>query len=269
MRSPKPSRSILYANCAVYPPDADEIIFRCDAGRMNFYIDRELAEWVQKDPPVIRLKFKPAGKGHAGDPFFTSPRPNRCVACGVGSGLCRHHVVPETYRRYFPRDHERMWSYDVLALCSACHGRYEDHAHLLKLEIAKSFGVPEGGWSGYSSKYEVRFIKACYALHRHGNCIPTGRKATLEGDIKRHLGVLELPQGYLPGCLSQAREIIRNVRSIPAAEVIVGKLGDLDDFAVRWRTHFVEVMQPKFLPEHWNPKRRIYSEPDPHRRNDP
>ena len=35
---------------------------------------------------------------------------------------------------------------------------------------------------------------------------------------------------------------------------------DLDDFASIWRKHFIETMDPKFMPEHWDINRRVYSE---------
>ena len=35
---------------------------------------------------------------------------------------------------------------------------------------------------------------------------------------------------------------------------------DIDDFSIMWRQHFVNTMQPQFLPSFWVPDRRIFEE---------
>lgn len=257
------SVSKYYSNCGVFPPDADAIMFRCDAGRMQFYLDNQLATVVQDNPPIIRLSFMPKGRGHTGDPYFTQALKNCCVVCGVTDNLTSHHIVPEAYRRYFPRDQQRNWAYDVLLLCIKCHDRYEDDGDKLRAEIAQEHGVPAEGWKKWFPPDGVRFIKACFALHRHGGQIPPARRAVLEADIREYLGPKLLPS--MLELVHMARQMTREAHTTSAAEVIMKTVTDIDDFAIRWRLHFVETMKPAFLPMHWDPRRRVYSESDPNK----
>jgi len=259
MRHVKAAAGPLYTNCAVYPPDSDTLIFRCDKGRMLFYLENNLAKQVTENPPAIRLTFQPAGNGHAGDEFFTQAKPNRCVVCGVADDLTRHHIVPDAYRRHFPRSNQRNWSYDVLALCTACHGKYEEAADRLKDKIADEFDTPTGGWNGLC-RDDARFIKACYAIQRHADKIPESKLKALAEAVRERVG--DVP---IEAALRFAKALAKAASPVSAGEVIVGRLKDVDDFAIRWRKHFLKVMKPKHLPDHWNPERRIYSEVDRNR----
>ena len=42
---------------------------------------------------------------------------------------------------------------------------------------------------------------------------------------------------------------------------VVEKVVDLDDFAQRWRRHFVVSMKPGFLPKEWKIDKKAYSAP--------
>jgi len=258
-RTLKPAESPLYSNCAAYPPDEDVVIFRCDAGKMDFYLRKGLAELIQKDPPIIRLKFRPKGRGHEGDPYFTQAIENVCVVCGSKKELSRHHIVPWIYRYWcFPRDQERNWSYDVLALCVFCHARYEKFATNLKKEIHLEFGAPLDGWNGLSAE-ELRVVKACAALRRHSDRIPPERRRILE-EIVRHY--LRKSGDLSPEDLLVGQQIFEKAESVSSASLIGGRIGNADDFAIRWRHHFIKTMNPEFLPPFWDPERRVYSESD-------
>jgi len=264
-RTLKPAESPLYSNCAAYPPDEDVVLFRCDAGRMDFYLRKGLAELIQKDPPIIRLKFRPKGRGHVGDPYFTQALKNLCVVCGSTKDLSRHHIVPWIYRKWcFPRSRERKernWSYDVLALCVDCHGRYEKFASELKREIHREFDVPLDGGKNRIHNDEREVLKACFALRRYSDRIPPKRRHALEETVRRHLG--KTGDLSLEDLFHAGRKIDEKYESIAPVRLIARHIGDVDDFAIRWRRHFVKTMKPRFLPPFWDPERRIYSEPDP------
>jgi hypothetical protein len=251
----------LYGNCEVYPPDSDRLMFRMDDERISWYVDKGLAVWVRKDPPAIRLTFEPGGPGHDGDPYFLQLFKNRCVVCGATENLTHHHIVPKAYKRHFPRESKGRWMYDVLLVCVRCHHRYEDFAHLLKEEIAVEFEVPSSGITNLSET-NLRAMKAAAALYRHGDKIPPARKALLVADVQAYLG----KDDFTPDDLWTIWNSIRDgIDVIPAGLVVARVLegeGQLDDFAIRWRHHFLSKMKPKYLPDDWNPDRRIYSEPD-------
>lgn len=248
----------LYGNCVVL--SGDIAMFRCDEDRMNWYLDNQLATVVSADPPVIRLTFSPKGLGHAGDPYFLQEFKNLCVVCGTKDRLSHHHIVPYCYRRYFPKDsydHGR-WFYDVLLLCVQCHKKYERRANELKIEIAKEHGVDPSGLSTITRDIAV-LIKAAAALFRHGDKLPPEKKEKFERMLTEHLGKDRLEKGDAE---SFYRKTIANVQITPAGEIVVKELSDVDDFAIRWRRHFMKHMKPRFLPQLWDAERRIYSEPD-------
>lgn len=252
----------LYGNCAVYPPDSDRIMFRCEPARMAWYLDRGLAVKVQEDPPIIRLTFKPNGPGHAEDPYFIQEFINRCVVCSNLNDLTHHHIVPYAYRRHFPRESYTTgrWMYDVLLLCVVCHERYEKLAHELKLKIAAEHGISVSGISSIDADTS-RAMKSAAALSRHRDVMPKERRELLEKDLKKHLGKeilsdedYEIWHGFW-----------ETVETTSAGKLVAERLKDaaaLDEFAIRWRNHFLKYMKPGFLPKGWDPDRKIYSEPD-------
>ena len=45
---------------------------------------------------------------------------------------------------------------------------------------------------------------------------------------------------------------IKNFCTTSNGEMVVKKLENIKEFIVDWRRHFVETMDPKFLPEKWS-----------------
>ena len=85
-----------YDNCTMYGPD-NEWMCACDHKKMNWYLDRNLAEKLSDN--TFKLTFKPEGKGHATESaYFAEKRVNCCVICGTEADLTKHHIVPYCYR---------------------------------------------------------------------------------------------------------------------------------------------------------------------------
>lgn len=259
-RSLQPTIFAPYGNWKVLPPDSDEPMFRCHDDRTMWYLERGLAVFVSEDPPVIRLTFQPKGPGHSGDPYFLQEFQNRCVVCGVTEGLSHHHIVPHGYRRYFERDSQQLgrWMYDVLLLCIPCHTRYEDMAHEFKLQISKEYGIPQAGHTNLTTE-KLRAMKAAAALYRHGPEIPEPKRTAFLETVRAYLGKQD-PTREDFGAVWKT--IQRSIETTPAGELIAERIANIDDFAVRWRRHFISKMKPRFLPVGWDPGRRVYSEPD-------
>jgi hypothetical protein len=102
-------------------------------------------------------------------------------------------------------------------------------------------------------------MKAAVTLDRHGNKLPLHKLEQFTKIVKAYLGKDELQP-------EDPKNVFNNIRdgivTTTAAQMIVGNLKDLDFFAIRWRKHFLRHVKPKFLPDLWDPERRIYSEPD-------
>jgi hypothetical protein len=253
----KATRS-LYGNCVVM--SGERVMFRCDQDRVDWYLSMGLATVVSRDPTVLQLTFIPKGPGHDGDPYFLQEFKNRCVACGTDEGLTHHHIVPYCYRKFFPKESYEYgrWFYDVLLLCGDCHHSYEDRAHELKQSIAHEHGVPSCGTTTLT-KDESTVMKAAIALDRHRDKIPVDKRERFENIVKAYLGKESLAEVDLKNVVTVLRD---GIVTTPAAKIIVAKIKDIDDFATRWRRHFLRHVKPRYLPDLWNPERRIYSEPN-------
>jgi hypothetical protein len=244
----------LYGNIRVLPPGSETVLFRTNAERVEWYL--KLGLGVLEDPDVMRLTFEPKGPGHAEDPYFLQEFKNRCVVCGTEEGLSHHHIVPECYRKYFPRtkDNFGRWMYDVLLLCVGCHGRYEVRAWELKVAICKEYGVELGGETNLD-RSRLYAIKAAAALMNHASKMPEARRKELEGWLEDHFGYGPDPSEYR----KIWKELAHGIEYVAPGRIIVERhVKDVDAFATRWREHFLKTMNPEFLPELWIPERKIY-----------
>src|SRR5581483_4392719 len=180
-------KSPQYENCQVLNPD-NELMFRCCKRKADWYLNRNLAVKVQDDPLTIRLNFIPKGVGRINDPYHLQEMKNRCVVCGSEDNLTRHHIVPISYRRFFPLNLKNHNSYDVMALCIPCHRTYEDYALVVKQDLAHKYAIPLSG-KGIEYNKDIAKIKgAASALKNHKHKMPPSRIAELNDKIKDHLG---------------------------------------------------------------------------------
>ena len=237
-----------YGNYACVDQD-NILLFRCDEKKKNWYISRKLAEMISDNPPTFRLLFTPKGKGHHGDEFFLQDRKNQCVVCGTLEDLTRHHVVPHSYRRFFPKEYNRFGSYDVMMLCEADHVAYEYYSAQFRLKLADQYDAPVSGIK-FNQNFDSRIIGVAFALLRHGDKIPQPRKEILATSIRKFLDREEFTEEDL----TTITNIKQKTEVKTHGEIVLGKLTTpelLNEFNIRWRKHFVEVMDPKFLPEYW------------------
>lgn len=244
---------MLYGNIRVVAPGSNMLMFRTNWERAEWYLRFGLG--VLEEGNVLRLTFQPKGPGHAGDPYFLQEFKNMCVVCGTTRDLSHHHIVPDCYRRYFPRiqDNVGRWMYDVLLLCVACHIRYEEMAFELKTQISKEHGINPGGTTNLNIVM-LRAIKAAAALYRHANKMPEARRKCLEADLKVHLGYNPEASGYR----KIWKTLSESIEHVPAGKIVMEKVKDVDGFALVWRRHFLKTMKPAFLPEGWVPERKVY-----------
>lgn len=243
-------KSILYGNYHIQSPDGHEM-FHCNAQKALWYLNRDIADIVTNDPPTLRLKFTPGGPGHIGDPYYLTEKLNRCVCCGGTQNLNRHHVMPRVFRRYLPeciKDHNY---HDVLLLCIGCHERYEVEAGKLKQQICKELGLDINDGAGMTYMPEVgNAVKSARALKHHGDVIPEPRKSELQ-DIVRKFMHREPDEKTLDECCN-IFAWCRPDGFKDYGQYVVENIGDIQEFTERWRKHFIEVMQPKYLPAHWD-----------------
>lgn len=231
-------------------------MFLCQERKLRWYVDRELAVVVDDNPLTAKLLFDPKGKGRHGDTFFLTARKNYCVVCKSLKNLTRHHVLPYCYTKFFPPEAKIQSSYDIVLLCVEHHTDYEVYAFKLKKELAAKHEIPLHGLGptiNYNA-YKAGGLQNALTKYRHK--IPEQRQQKLLERLCFYLDktiTMEEVDG-LPKTNWRVKPIIQY------GQAILEHYKDLDEFAILWRKHFVKTMNPKFMPEHWDINRKIYSE---------
>lgn len=242
-------KGALYGNFHFQSPSG-ETMFHGDSEKALWYLNRDLVEVVNLVPPVLRFKFPPAGRGHAGDDYYLSGKLNRCVVCGALEDLNRHHVVPSVYRRHLPAEIKDHSHHDVLLLCLHCHEQYERAADEFKTRLGEEHGVPLHGLRGVRDRERNQVVKLAVALVRHREQIPLPRQAQMRQIIGDWLGRSE-PTDADVAEVARMR-IGDDGETIEHGARVIAATPDVQAFIRRWREHFVSTMQPRYLPEHWD-----------------
>ena len=247
----------IYGNIEVRHPEGF-LMFCANDKRANWYLSRRLAKVIQEDPKVIQLTFTPNGVGRKDEQKSLVYKKNICVVCGSQNiaTLSRHHVIPSCYRKNFPNKLKDHNDYDIACTCTNCHEKYETEAQRLKKQLADQYAAPFHAWNNAPNFPACEAQKSAATLLKCRDKMPIERIAILEHAIKK----------YLPNCTftdEELNELIAGEFGMPksAKELTHGYLvvqqlmkteDGLKDFILLWRKHFVSIMEPKFMPEHWN-----------------
>lgn len=107
------------------------------------YVNRNLANLIDDDPPSIQLLFEPKGRPEDEDnDFYIQSKKNICVGCGEGKHYLRYRIIPSCYRMHFPEHLKSHRSHDIVLLCVDCHEIAHAAAEKYKRHIADEFGIP-------------------------------------------------------------------------------------------------------------------------------
>ena len=244
----------IYGNCILLAPDG-QMLCRCDTKKANWYLKRDLASMEAESPLTVRLKFEPKGRGAADDPYYLSEKANRCVVCGREDGLTKHHAVPYFFRKMFPPIIKNHSSHDVVPVCHECHTIYEIESQKLRLEIAKEMGyspVP----TKPKDKPSQAISKLAFALKHHGDKMPESRKKELVNKLTEALGHSPTDEEISLLCKPTKKKYSNQEVSswIAGVTKAVSNMTEteLHEFCCRWRKHFIAVMQPKYMLQHWD-----------------
>lgn len=245
----------IYGNWLVLHPEGFNM-FRCTSKKAEWYLSRGLATVVCDSPPTMMLTFKPNGPGWRGDTFSLHQKNNECVVCGLKdlSKLTRHHIVPSMYKRYFPEGLKIASSHDVVCICRDHHNDYEiNYALKLKQEISEELGIEISDPQTSGLSKAIRLSKAYFY---NMDKIPAGRLQELEIEISDCLGKEEIVT------LAEIEELTKKSleefqREYSHGKLIVNKIEDFQGFVERWRQHFLDSMQPKFMPKFWSVQRPL------------
>jgi hypothetical protein len=208
-------KKLIYENCKVFSPDGI-LMFRCEEKRIHWYLSRNLAELIDSRPLSIKLKFIPKGLG-ANREMLKVERKNLCVICGCEdlSALTKHHIVPQAFRKNFPKEKKENNSILIVPLCRQCHSNYEKlHALSFKQEICKKYNIkiepPE-----LPTNPETKAIKIIDSLKNHKIGFPSKGLTKLQKTLFSILSKLKLinnfeelfQQGFLEETKNQLKKI--------------------------------------------------------------
>ena len=279
----------IYDSCKMLAPDGQQLCY-CDYKKMTWYVERNLAEVISKEPPVFRLIFEPNARGCVDENlkssnFYIESRVNNCVICGETKNYLRFHVVPILYRSCFPENLKSHKSHDVVLLCIECHEKARKVYEKKKEEISKRYGVPINIMSDEQNNYLklTQFIKKCRILLKNKNeSLPEKAQIKLKNNLKEMFDFLMKNSEYFKNFVDKNKikcdkiedinieflEIFCNKfnlndKNFPEGKrnihgkLVIEKVKDLKEFIMEWRKFFIDSFQPKFLPKEWSVEHEI------------
>ena len=269
------SKNLNSENWKVYHPSGKHM-FTCGEKKAKWYLERNLALLIGKKK--IRFTFDPKGNGFEDDEVFgRSVRVIRCVVSGTSDDLQRHHIVPYCYRTYFPNEFKSKNHHDVVLINHDKHSEYEQYANKFKDEIAVIFNAKT--IAEYNTEYTGRLrqigkensilLNTILSLFKCYNKVPDKIKLEKLDFIAKQINIpfktickynyLQLYNIYL-FLKKENDKLIDNykeenrmfydhgyhvVKSLDTEEKII-------EFVKLWRNHFIEKMQPKYMPNGWS-----------------
>jgi cytochrome c553 len=232
------TQSPIYESYTMLHPDGT-FMCHCNKKRANWYISRDLAEWI--DNTQFKLKFEPQGYGKANNPYYQQTLQNRCVVCGELAGLNKHHVFPYVFRSRAPIQYKESNHHDIVPICIECHEDYEAHANKYKEMLANQYDLAMNGAMTEAQRKNRKIISARKILQR-----------LEEGDF------LKIPQERLDLLKVQANQELSEEFSsegaIWADKIMENVMKDqkLQEFICSWRQHFIDFAKPQYLPPLWS-----------------
>lgn len=254
----------LYGNHKVYDPEGT-LLFLGNDKRVKWYLDRDLATVLTDVDGAmeIQLTFTPKGKGHSVngfDEYYLSEKKNICVVSGDNtiSLLTKHHVIPQMFRQHFPLELKSKSSHDIVLMRHDKHHDYERHADRFKDELAIEIGIPTISEITAMFNVKLKPAKIASTILRYENEIPRDvlDDKLLEFEIDTGLEpTKENLKHYIDNITVDERFSLKKVEDF--GKLMVESYDNLQEFSNRWRAHFLEYADPKFMPGGWDVNRPI------------
>lgn len=276
------SKNLNMENWKVLHPNGDHM-FTCGEKKVNWYLEKNLAEIFANQPNTIILTFKPKGHGFKNDEVFgLAARKVRCVVSAKKNGLQRHHIVPYCYRNHFPKEYKSKNHHDVVLVTYEIHEKYERYAYEYKNKIAEMYNVPTLKelnlqytklLSDYSND-RIKMISRLHSIFKNNNKMPleaikenlklVTKYVDMSFDQLCELNYIQLYKLYL--ILKQIHNEDlkvfkeKNKNKFDHGFYVVNKLNThekIEEFVKMWRKHFIETMKPKYMPTGWSIEFRV------------
>ncbi|KAH8419192.1 hypothetical protein KR222_010059 [Zaprionus bogoriensis] len=251
---------VFYDNCLLEAPDG-ELLCTIDRRKASWYLNQKLGTQIADKPFTVRLNFEPAGRavGDVGR-YYQTPKENQCVVCGRRDAYIRKNVVPREYRKHFPVVMKSHTSHDILLLCPSCHQLSNISDNKIRNKLALTCDAPfknGDGMSKYHDDQQLRSVKSAgKALLHQVDRIPSDKADEMRKTILNYYSdETEITEELLKraadiDCRVANEDYCHHGKKV--VEMYRDKFGGLVELERIWREHFLNTMQPKFLPELWN-----------------
>lgn len=266
----------VFENCKILIPDGTLLCY-ANHKKVNWYLERDLAEVVEENPYTIKLKFEPNYKmnprtGEGERMFHIKEKKNECVVCGRSDGFLRYRVVPLLYRQFFTEVYKDMCRHDVLLLCANCHENANKYCDELKRKISKDYGIPLNNYGEMHKAREKLFSirKNCISLNKGRKTIPENRQEVLLKNIRNFIDENLTYTEHFKGqdiweiidwlCNEDnCKELLKIYGDVNwkvenydiHGKLVVEKVKDMKEFIIMWKWNFVEKMNPQYMPDSW------------------
>ncbi|XP_026484497.2 exonuclease 3'-5' domain-containing protein 2 [Vanessa tameamea] len=252
----------LYHNCFLQAPDG-ELLCTCDNKKAIWYVEKELADIVNKDPLTVRLRFEPAGRsvGDVGR-YYQLTKENKCVVCGAKDSYIRKNVVPREYRKYFPEIMKDHSSHDVVLLCVECHQTSNMRDQPVREALARRCRAPlaahdAGKLLEDKDCKKIRSAARALLYQSKKHVLPEARRKELESIILQHYLQHDVITQELLQQAAEIQVVYENADYESHGYKVVEYYLEYEGLLrleEEWREHFLSSMCPKYMPELWSVK---------------
>ena len=233
-----------YDNCKILSPDGSFLGY-CNQRRLDMYIKKNLGSLVEDK--TVQLNYEPKIRDlddftrKMNNPYYFEPLKSQCVVCSSANHLIFFHLIPKDYRKWFPENKKTHNNKDVMLLCEKCHQYYGYYLNKLRDDFLRVYNIKLDQNLKTVRNYAKKLLLHDFNEdHRYFAKITEhlGHKPTHEdleklSNLSPYIGINE--------CSSPCEYIVKRYIS----------KDKITDFEEIWRNYFVEVMEPKFLPEGW------------------
>ncbi|KAM4691044.1 exonuclease 3'-5' domain-containing protein 2 [Rhinophrynus dorsalis] len=250
-------KSPLYDNCFLHAPDGQPLC-TCDRKKAQWYLDKGIGDLVSSVPFIVKLRFEPSGRPESSVDYYLTVKENICVVCGKRESYIRKNIVPHEYRRHFPIQMKDHNSHDVLLLCTECHAVSNYYDTSLKQQLAEEFNAPIGCEEGVRLLEDPvrRQVRSAARALLNAAKIPDLRKEELLSEIRAFYCTEDIAEERLQEAANLETRIFNETYTPHGLKVVQnfskGGLKSLMELERRWRQHFLDTMQPKYLPQQWS-----------------
>lgn len=265
----------MYDNICMLDPQG-ELLSTISKKKARWYIKKELGVWKDEEKTTLQLLFEPSHRSNQSQPkaddedkenkeyeqeqfFNKSIKDNVCVVCGKGDYFMRHYIVPYACRSLLPDKFKMHMAHDVVILCPDCQLECKKWSTERVKFLENQYRVdPKTAIEHFTNKQLYKVRSKSLALLKFRAKLPADNIAEYEAKVRKHFQ-LSPEEELTEEILKKGTQInydIPNPKFIPPSKIIVDAMCTNDEetraFVRAWRKHFLDTMEPQYLPTGWS-----------------